>query len=323
MAETLPDPREVFVDRVPWHAFATDDVRKGLRMYPGSEALQKALLQFNAKHSVSWLVYDCDSPTAVLDWEDANAPPPNIIARNPENGHAHVFYGLETPVHRYASASPKAQRFLSSVDVALTAKLQADPGFSKLIAKNPVHVRWDTHVFRLSLYDMAELSDWLDLSRYSDARKRLPAVGLGRNCTLFENLRRWAYRARREQWLAESFFSEAVLGQALFINRGFQPPLPHSEVRATARSVSRWVWARMSPLGFVRSQQVRGKKGGAVRRRQAQELARVIAQAIRQNPGLSQEDIAALCGVSRWTVYRHTRGHVAKAISDKGSSGQA
>lgn len=309
------DPREVFVERVPRHAFATDDLRYGLRMRPGTEALQKRLLQFNARHSLSWLTFDVDTDTALFDWQDRDCPAPNIIARNPSNGHAHYFYGLEAAVHAYHNASQKAQRYLASIDVALTAKLGADPGFSKLIGKNPTHAAWEVHTPRFDLYDLAELADWLDLATYGDGRRRLPTHGLGRNCTLFENLRHWAYRARRHAWLSEGLFADAVLGHALELNQTFTPPLPHSEVRATARSVSGWTWDRMSPLGFSRIQQIRGKKGGAVRRAQAAELTTAILDTIQKNPGLSQADVAAILGIARETVSRR----VTKALSDKGS----
>ena len=226
---------EVYRERFPTHAFATDDLMHGLRMYPKDLALRKALVQHNFRHSLSWLVYDLDSETAVLDWDDRSAPAPNIIAVNRENGHGHLFYGLENPVHNYEGASEKALRYLAAIDVALTEKLGADPGYSKLISKNPLHSAWLTLYMRYELYDLDELADWVDLEKYKDRRRRLPDIGYGRNCTLFERLRRWAYRQRREPYLSEEMFLEAVRNHALAINAGFQPPLPHNEVRATAK----------------------------------------------------------------------------------------
>ena len=50
---------------------------------------------------------------------------------------------------------------------------------------------------------------------------------------------------RRENWLG------AVLGGALTYNEAFTAPLPHSEVRHTAKSISKWTWTHMSPEGFI------------------------------------------------------------------------
>jgi len=300
---------EVYRERFPTHAFATDDLMHGLRMYPKERALRKALVQHNFRHSLSWLVYDLDSETAVLDWDDRFAPAPNIITVNRDNGHAHLFYGLETPVHNYQGASEKALRYLASIDVALTGKLGADPGYSKLISKNPLHDTWLTLYMRYELYDLDELADWVDLENFQDRRRRIPNVGYGRNCTLFEKLRRWAYRERRQPYLSEEMFLEAVRNHALAINASFEPPLPHSEVRATAKSVAQWTWRKMSPEGFIERQTRLGKKGtikaAEKRKAKSEELRSAICETAKQCPSLTQEDIAAMFGVTRKTVNKH------------------
>ena len=56
---------------------------------------------------------------------------------------------------------------------------------------------------------------------------------------------------RREDWLGEEVFHSAVLGVALTYNAAFTAPLPHSEVRHTAKSISKWTWTHMSPEGFI------------------------------------------------------------------------
>lgn len=299
------DPNQVFRERMPRHAFATDDLTHGLHLYEAAEALRLAIVQFNAKHSIAWLAYDVDRPTAAIDWEDLHAPAPNIILVNRENGHAHLLYGLENPVHNYTEAKPKPQRYLAAVDVALCDKLQADEGYSKLLCKNPLHPQWIVLTPRLFLYDLAELADYVDLEKYKDRRRRLPTTGLGRNCTLFETLRLWAYRERRQPWLSEAMYFESVKAHALAINAGFRPPLPHSEVRATARSVARWTWRRMSAEGFKAIQAKRSRLACAAHTEKKLERRARILATIEQCPELALEDIAALCGVTRMTVYNH------------------
>lgn len=311
----MGEPAETYRDRLPTRLFATDDLKRGVRKYHVLEGVLKAIVQHNWRHSVSWLVYDIDRETASHDWIDRPIPAPNIVAINRDNGHGHYFYGLETPVHDYTGASQKALRYMGSVDVALTELLDSDRGYSKLLSKNPLHDRWVTLFPRADLYDLDELAGWVDIEKYSDRRRRLPTVGLGRNCTLFERLRLWAYRERRQPYLSEEMFHAAVRNQALIINTEFAPPLPHSEVRATAKSVARWTWRRMNAEGFTTWAQKRRERSIETRQAKARELRASIVETVRQCPALTQEDIAALHGVNQGTVSRHLRAS-RNALSD-------
>lgn len=299
--------KDVYRDRLPTRLFATDDLKRGIRKYHVLEGVLKAIVQHNWRHSVSWLVFDIDKTTASVDWIDRPIPAPNIVAINPENGHGHYFYGLHTPVHDYTGASEKALRYLGSVDVALTELLDSDRGYSKLLSKNPLHDRWVTLFPRQGLYDLDELAGWVELDKYQDRRRRLPNTGLGRNVTLFERLRLWAYRERRQPYLSEEMFHAAVRNRALVINAEFVPPLPHSEVRATARSVARWTWRRLSAEGFVAYQTAMSQKAALKRREKALELRERIVAARKQCPTLAQEDIAAMMGVTQKTVSVHLK----------------
>lgn len=312
----MHSPEKIFRERLPSHGYATDDLQYGLGFMPQMAMLQRAIIQYNCKHSIGWLAYDVDSTTARFDWYDDSCPPPNILIINPDNGHAHLLYALEKPVHNYAEARDKPLRYLASVDVALTEALHADRGFSKLVCKNPLHDKWEVLYPRMLIYTLDELASWVDLNKYKDKRRRLPPIGLGRNCTLFETLRIWAYRARRQPYLSEELFHAAVLNHAYVINQEFTPPLPHSEIRSTAKSVARWTWRKMSPEGFIAYQRAMGKRSGAVRKVKSMDLRQQILEATEQCPNLVQADIAAMMGVSRETVNRHLRS-VTRTISDK------
>jgi len=300
---------ETYRERLPAHGYAADDYSRGVRVYAVAEAIKKAIVQHNWRNSLSWLVYDVDRGTAAYDYQDRAAPPPNIVAINTNNGHAHLFYGLEEPVHKNTTSSQKAQRYAASIDVALTRALGADPGYSKLLSKNPLHDRWVTLYVRADLYDLDELAGWLDLEPYKDKRRRLPAIGEGRNVTLFESLRLWAYRARRQPYLSEEMFLEAVRSHAMVLNADFHPPLPHSEVRSTAKSVARWTWRKMSTEGFRAYQKRRSQLAAQKRTSKAQELRAAIVEAHEQCPGLAQADLAAMFGVTQPTVSNHLRNY--------------
>jgi len=309
----MSDPALVFAERLPLHPWATMDPHYGQRPYPREIAKGFDLIQYNAPASVSWLGYDIDRELAAIDWEDRHAPAPNLIMINEANGHAHLLYGLGVPVHDYLAARPGPLRYLASIDCGLSAKLEADPSYNQRLVKNPLVPTWLVIEPRPSLYDLAELADFIDIDKY--ARRSLPTAGLGRNCTLFEELRRWAYSARRETWFSAEAFAHAVLTQAQKINSSFPVPLPASEIRATSRSVSRWVWENMSRRSFIALQAARGRQSGIARREKVAERNSAILETILRNPELTHNEVADMFEVSRSTIIRVVKS-VSRTISD-------
>ena len=303
MSEVL----ETFKQRLPSHLFATDDFALGLRFYEKAKALEKAIIQANAKHSITWLVFDVDTSTASTDWLDRQVPPPNIMCVNPTNGHGHYYYGLKVPVHNYNHASDKAKKYLAYIDNSLTHTLDADPGYAKLLSKNPLNKKWLTEILNTDLYELAELETGFNVK--IDYRKKPESIGYGRNCILFERVRRWAYKERRSYntYFNYDFFYHAVLSRALQCNTEFNPPLPHSEVRATAKSIAKWTWENMSQEGFKQWQSRQGKKSGEARKLKSQERLKQILEIQEQCPNLTQSDIASMLGVRRETINRILR----------------
>lgn len=74
-------------------------------------------------------------------------------------------------------------------------------------------------------------------TRRAFRRNRGEVSAIGRNCALFDAVRYWAYDH------AESDCS-AIEAEARRINADFRPPLPGSEVAATARSIARFMCQR-------------------------------------------------------------------------------
>ncbi|MGN4153718.1 replication initiation protein [Burkholderia gladioli] len=254
------DVRTIFTTRLPRRPYCSNDPASGLLVRPAATALQQRHIQSNAPLEVAWLVFDLDHAGAAFAWEQANLPPPTFTVVNPQNAHAHVFYGLLAPVCMSDAARSAPIRYAAAVQAAFIAKLRADPGYAGLIAKNPLHDAW--RVLSVpKLYDLGELAEYVDLPKHLPKRIE---VGLGRNCTLFDLLRRWAYQwareyqrngASSEQWQA------AVLGQAQALN-DFPVALTFGEVKATARSVARWTWSHFSDAAFSAIQSARGRRGG-------------------------------------------------------------
>jgi hypothetical protein len=70
-----------------------------------------------------------------------------------------------------------------------------------------------------------------------------------RNVDLFDIVRRLAYREVRGAQ-SQDEFRDWVLYQCCAHNSAYSPPLPDSEVRATARSIANWVWKRRDSIGL-------------------------------------------------------------------------
>lgn len=258
---------DLFRERLPERPYCTNDLHAGISIRKAQNALRSRYIQPNGPTHKFWLVFDIDRPGAILDWHDRTAPPPNIAVINPQNHHGHLIYGLEIPVRTATDGKPEPLRYAAAIEAALCDVLGADLAYAGLICKNPLHGYWNAHVYEERLYTLGDLESWLDLSAYADRRKNLPAYGLGRNCTLFNYLSQWAYRAIRQGWPAYDRWFEAVLTRAEGYNLqqfGSAPAgaLPHGEVKATAKSVARYTHRRFSPEGFSAWQAVQGAKGG-------------------------------------------------------------
>lgn len=293
-----PTGLALFRQRLPRKPYHTDAVGDGLRIRDVQRALAARYIQPNGPTHRYWLVYDVDRNGAALDWSDRSAPPPTIVAQNPDNGHAHLIYGLDVPVRTAPDAKTGPLRYAAAVDCALRALLDADAGYSGLICKNPLNQYWRVTEWEPRLYTLGDLDSWLDLSAYADRRKRLPEYGLGRNCTLFEKLRLWAYRAIRQGWPDFDRWHEAVLTRARGYN-DFEAPLPDSEVKATAKSVAKWTHQYLSPAGFSAAQAQRGRRNGKARRDAMMGKVWEL-----HSRGESQRAIAQQVGVDHRTVGR-------------------
>ncbi len=302
----------LFRESVSNRPYCTDELG-ALYIRPRAAALERRYVQPNSPWQVKWLVYDVDRSGGFIDWYDRpNVPPPNLVIGNRENGHAHVLYGLATPIQQRAyGGRDNPLRYAAAIDCALTDALDADPGYAKLIAKNPLrNDTWWVDAPRGVLYDLDWLADYVDLEPYRDRRRNLPAHGLGRNCALFDNLRVWSYRAIRrawqdnlswEQWLASALVKAAEYNT-------FEVPLGAGELKAVARSVAKWTWTRFDSKTFTKIQAERGRRSGHSRRRKAAEIKDRIKRLWLEDPYATNSEIAKWVGVSERTVQRVKRG---------------
>lgn len=284
-------------------------------------ALRMPYIQANTPWSVYRIVLDVDRNISHAahqgTWhDDYGMPTPNWCAINPENGHGHISYEIAVPVARHDTAGRKPQMLLAALEHALTLKIHADRGYAGYICKNPQHPGWRTFSSRLEPYDLPELSEWVDLEPYSGRRPKIVADGsIGRNCGLFDRLRKWAYTAVRQymEGGTRDAWNKAVLERAEALNE-YSPPLPLSEVRAIAKSVAKFCWNKFdlaaSDKRFSARQAALGKKGGyasGAARFNAKLDQRLEARKLR-GAGRTIQGIADELAVSRSTVKRWLQG---------------
>ena len=277
----------------------------GIRPRSQEQALRHTHIQANSP-GLRWrLVFDIDRPGAIFAAEDANVAAPNWFGENPRNGHAHAGYELEIPIVTSEAGRAAPVRYAAAVEYAYRRALGADVGYSGLICKNPLHECWRTHVHRIEPYDLGELAEWVQLPTKLTP-KLAEETHLGRNNTLFDRMRAWAYRnvrrfERRAEWALEC---HAKAGEM----NNFDTPLHFSEVLHVARSIEKWGWTKFdvaaSDKRFSELQAHRGKKGGTASgkaRATASENKRASARLMRDS-GMTQAAIAAELGVHVNTV---------------------
>jgi hypothetical protein len=192
------------------------------------------------------------------------------------------------------------------VEAAFRAKLDADQGFSGLITKNPTHPLWRLLRGPRIDYELWELAEYVDLPRHLPKRKP-EQIGLGRNVTLFDWLRHYAYRQVRHYKTDVRNFVvwQAHLNtKALERNGDFLHPLDSREVWYIVKSVAKWTWQRFdieaSDARFSQLQAARGRASGEARRAMNEDK-RASARLMRAQ-GMSLRAIAAELGVHHDTV---------------------
>lgn len=326
--EHLPPSIAPFFIHAPRRPYCTDRLDRGLQVRPLATAAKKRYLQHNGPGMAWTLVVDVDQDLREVAFPEGY-PIPNFITLNPANGHGHMCWYLQAGVTTTSAGRLAPLRYLAAVEHELRRAIGGDVGYAGLITKNPLHSSWELVPGPGHLWSLGELAAAVDL-RAANARnyRKEPeeAGGFGRNVSLFNELRHWAYTAIREFWMPGGLgrWSEAVLAEAERINARFPAPLPFSEIKASAKSVSKWTWNHITPAGLQElierthtpeKQAERGKKatnqaeiaglGGkssGAARRLSREQDRTTARLMRAQ-GRPYREIATELGVSIGSVH--------------------
>lgn len=285
--------RSWFINLIPNRLYCSNDLSMGVVLRPRSVGAEMVYLQPNSPWALSWLLFDIDRRDASICLRDAGLPEPTFLVINPDNLHAHALYKLATPVAIHDAARSAPIRYAAAIQTAMARRMGADLGYSGLLVKNPLHTRWRLEPREQRPYSLSDLQSWLsdDDMRFSKSHWR--DTGIGRNVTLFDNLRAWSYMSilkfKSGGGNQDSWFND-VFCKAIDLNNTFSEPLFIGEVRATAKSVSKWTYRNFTPERFRLIQAARG------RMRALKLRERAIADGTYQ-PWVAQ-------GISRATYFR-------------------
>lgn len=267
-------------------------------------------IQGNQPCMLHYFFFDIDRSEAVMAWHDENLPMPYWTAQTQKNGHAHICYKLEIPLCTSEFGSQKAIAYASKVQAGLANKLGADVGYSHLITKNPFHKDWRVTFWSEKAYTLDYLADFVELPK--KLSKKQEVLGLGRNCAMFDTVRKWAYKAiRAHRCDVYNTWLDAVLNHCISVNEAFLEPLPYSEIKATARSIAKYCWDKFSEVGFSNWQSEKARRantkgacslGGKARSQQFSDLRQQALQLHIQ--GMNNTKIAEHLNVNRKTITR-------------------
>lgn len=300
------------------------DDKTAKRVRPREFAIRYPYMQINRPGFRSWLIFDLDHDKAMI-WEDVGLPPPNLIVRNRENQHSHIYYAI-TPVCTSEAARSKPIQYMNAVYEAYAVRLKADINFhSGPVAKTPGHPLWLTHELHPHVYELGELADYVDLPVSSPWGKgaQIDEVSHSRHCILFEYLRYYAYSIVNREREHGSFDTFTRLLQAYaskcnsFKKLGFSDNLPLSSLKSTVKSVARWTWDRYTGSGrchrgvmqldkelpLAERQRLAAARTHKMRHESTESKVRAACRLLQQKgEALTQVAIGRVSGLTRQTV---------------------
>jgi hypothetical protein len=203
---------------------------------------------------------------------------------------------------------------VAALERSLIDIFDGDQNYTNTLTKNP----FSTDDWEVVWWPRARLVEFKDFDGWFVSNDNLPlprwrqreinpqeSRGFSRNVDMFDTTRFFAYR------LGEPDF-DAILNKAQAFNDQLSVPLPYSEVRATARSITKFMATRWAgtkrrvvlPPREIRSRQVASGPVSAAKNKAKNELAIEKAIAKLRKTGLptSLSSIAKTAGVSVRTV---------------------
>lgn len=252
--------------------YCSNDLEYGVRLLPVNIALNHHYIQVNSQKVLKALVIDIDHDDLMIF--DGKVAPPNFVVSNKHKKGGHLIWMLEVPIHKEYIEYNKALIYFAKIQQAYTKKLKGDVNYVNMITKNPCKSDvWNVwNVNHYYAYQLAELADYVELPKKILKRE---ALGEGRNCFLFDSIRKWAYREvlfYKENGATFEDFRNVVLSR-LEKNNIFENclPLGFNELKNIAQSISKFCWKNFSVEKFSEIQSYRGKQSGKSRQEKVEK----------------------------------------------------
>jgi hypothetical protein len=294
-----------------------------LKIRAKHKAIRLRYIQPNFPKILIYLMFDIDREGGAFAWEDNDLPVPTFIVVNPENAHAHLIYELLTPVLLWDNASPKPIAYLDAIRRGYASTLGADLGYSSLITKNPCHSHWRRLAYPAAQYSLGELADYVSLTseHYKQRRGiREDYAALGRNCTLFEVGRIYAYDSVCGLNGQDTLYAVVLAYISTYNAQEFAEPLPTREVESVAKSISKWTWERRENFKGrsgrhrrkttdeeLKQKQIQSAHNTAEIKRAATEakIKNAVEKFLREGRKITKAAIAREAGISREAASRY------------------
>ena len=241
--------------------YCSNDLNYGLRLLPVKYAINHKYIQANNDKAIMFLVIDLDHNNPLI-FEEVGLPAPNFITIS-DTGTSHYCYVLTYPIFKDYAENAKALTYFAKIQQAYTNALKGDCQYVGLMMKNPLcEEKWKVwNVNHFYTYDLYELADYVELPKTITKKQ---ALGEGRNCFLFDTVRKWAYKEvlfyKANKATLTDFYN--VIFNRLEKSNIFEksPPLSFNELKAIAKSISSWTWKNFTAEKFSEIQTVRSHK---------------------------------------------------------------
>lgn len=281
---------ELFYNILPDFPYCSNDVKSGIIIRPRNLAIKYEHIQTNSPFKLNSFLFDIDQAGASYVWEEKNLPTPTWIAINPINTHAHYGYILNTPVYLGERANSAPQLYAKKIKSSLNLALNGDINYHGGVTKNPLHKKWKS-IYYGPKYDLGDIAEYLNLKQ----KIFVPEIINSRNCLLFDELRKVAYKNFRKE---KDILKQLLLDEAMEINNNFPESLELFELKSIVNSVFRWITKHFNEQNFSNHQKnirlLVGKKTD-------------IKVKMLLSKNMSVKEIAKILDISERTVYRHIK----------------
>lgn len=221
--------------------YCSNDLSNGLKIRAREHAIMHRYIQVNDRY-IKFLVVDCDHSNPYI-WEDVGLPAPNFMVTDRNKKTSHLIWALKMPIYKDHINKAKNLNLFAKIQFAYTDKCKGDKNYVGLIAKNPNNDFWQTlNINYFHSYELNELADYVELPKKITKKE---AMGEGRNCLLFDTVRKFAYKQvlfYKEHADFQTFFN--VVLDKLQKSNVFENSVgvSYKELWHIAKSISKWTW---------------------------------------------------------------------------------